>query len=33
VPLILTADGMLLVGDWGTGTVYAIRVSAACPKV
>ena len=27
VPLILASDGTLFVGDWGTGTIYAIRAS------
>jgi glucose/arabinose dehydrogenase len=29
VPVILTPDGALLVGDWGTGTVYRIAVAKA----
>jgi glucose/arabinose dehydrogenase len=28
VPVLLSADGALLVGDWGTGTVYRIAASA-----
>jgi glucose/arabinose dehydrogenase len=27
VPVILTPDGALLVGDWGSGTVYRIAVA------